>query len=296
MAGRIRYFVSAFKDKSVLDLTRSELKNFSIALCENYQTLSGGTINEIMKAALIPLTYAFREGLIPNNVSANFDFFKKETRPRGILTQEEAAALFSRNWEDKRSYTGNLLTATTGLRAGEVLAVKRQDIQGDILCVNNSLSRTDGLKKPKNGHERKVPLLPQVKKLLLSIPTNSDFIFGEKLNEKFLLAGLYSELDAMRIDRRRRNICFHSWRHYYAAHITDRVEAYKIKKITGHLSTAMLAYYADHDTEDALAAAFNAGKTLFKKLLKKLLEIMIDKTLSPHFLRPKLLTLYRISI
>jgi hypothetical protein len=30
-----------------------------------------------MKAALIPLTYAFREGLIPNNVSANFDFFQK---------------------------------------------------------------------------------------------------------------------------------------------------------------------------------------------------------------------------
>jgi integrase len=151
--------------------------------------------------------------------------------------------LFARNWEDKRSYAGNLLAATTGLRAGEVLAIKKQDIQGGIVCVNHSFSRTDGLKTPKNGHERKVPLLPEVKKVLLNISANSDsaFVFGEKLNEKFLLAGLYSELDAMGIDRRGRNICFHSWWHFYAAHITDKIEMGKAQKITGHLSSAMLA-------------------------------------------------------
>jgi len=256
MAGRIRYFVSVFEGRTLASITRQDLKNFSVALCDNYPTLRGGTINEIMKAALIPLTYAFREGLIPNNVSSNFDFFKKETRTRGILTQAEAAVLFYRNWEDKRSYAGNLLAATTGLRAGEVLAIKKQDIQDGILCVNNSLSRTDGLKTPKNGHERKVPLLPQVKKLLLSISTNSEFIFGGKMNEHFLIEGLYSELDAMGIDRRGRNICFHSWRHFYASNITDKIEMGKAKKITGHLSGAMLEHYSAHITESAINDAF----------------------------------------
>jgi hypothetical protein len=51
MAGRIRYFVSAFKDKTLSSITRSDLKSFSIALCDTNTTLSGGTINEIMKAA-----------------------------------------------------------------------------------------------------------------------------------------------------------------------------------------------------------------------------------------------------
>jgi integrase len=88
------------------------------------------------------------------------------------------------------------------------------------------------------------------------------------MNEHFLLEGLYSELDAMGIDRRGRNICFHSWRHYYSSHITDKIEMGKAQKITGHLSTAMLAHYANHETESAITDAFNLGKTLFKKLIK----------------------------
>jgi len=68
MTGRIRYFLSAFSGRTLASITRQDLKSFSIAICENYTTLSGGTINEILKAAIIPLTYAFREGLIPNNV------------------------------------------------------------------------------------------------------------------------------------------------------------------------------------------------------------------------------------
>jgi integrase len=125
------------------------------------------------------------------------------------------------------------------------------------------------LKTPKNGHERKVPLLPEVKKVLLNIETDSDdFIFGGKLNEKFLLTGLYENLAALNIDYKTRRICFHSWRHFYASNITDRVEAGKVKKITGHLSTAMLEYYANHETESSITDAFNAGKTLFKKLIK----------------------------
>jgi len=269
MAGRIRYFVSAFEGRTLSSITRSDLKSFSIALCDNFPTLRGATINEIMKAALIPLAYAFREKWIPESPAAEFDFFKKESRQRGILTQDEAAALFSRNWKDKKSYAGNMVAATTGMRASEILAIKKRDIlQDGILCVNNSLSRTDGLKTPKNGLSRKIPLLLPVKRLLLNIETDSDFIFGGKMNEKFLIEGLYSELDAMGIDRRGRNICFHSWRHFYAAHITDKIEFQKAQKITGHLSTAMLEHYANHETESAINAAMNAGKTLFKKLLK----------------------------
>jgi hypothetical protein len=78
MAGRIRYSLSDFEGRTLSSITRSDLKNFSIALCDNYPTLRGGTINEIMKAALIPLTYAFREGLIPNMYPRTLIFSKRK--------------------------------------------------------------------------------------------------------------------------------------------------------------------------------------------------------------------------
>jgi len=36
MKGRIRYFVSDFEGRTLSSITRSDLKNFSIALCDNY--------------------------------------------------------------------------------------------------------------------------------------------------------------------------------------------------------------------------------------------------------------------
>jgi integrase len=62
----------------------------------------------------------------------------------------------------------------------------------------------------------------------------------------------------MGIDRRGRNICFHSWRHFYAARIADVEEAEKVSRITGHKSRAVFNAYANHVTEKAVA---DLGKT-----------------------------------
>jgi hypothetical protein len=49
---------------------------------------------------------------------------------------------------------GNLLSATTGMRQGEVLAVRGGDTGEDVLRVAHSWSPADGLKSPKNGEAR----------------------------------------------------------------------------------------------------------------------------------------------
>jgi hypothetical protein len=43
---------------------------------------------------------------------------------------------------------------------------KGADIGGAVLNVNHSWSTADGLKRPKNGEERRVPLFPEVRTAL----------------------------------------------------------------------------------------------------------------------------------
>jgi integrase len=50
---------------------------------------------------------------------------------RGILTVEEAGALFAKPWTDAAAMAANLLSATTGMRQGEVLAIRGGDIGND---------------------------------------------------------------------------------------------------------------------------------------------------------------------
>jgi integrase len=127
--------------------------------------------------------------------------------------------------------TANLLSATVGIRRGEILAIRGADIGGAVLNVNHAWSTADGLKRPKNGEARRIPLLPEVRAALLAqlesnphkdVPEGERFVFWREAADKprydgyFALRALDKELDAMGIYRRGRYICFHSWRHFYS--------------------------------------------------------------------------------
>jgi integrase len=54
------------------------------------------------------------------------------------------------------------------MRQGEVLSIRGGDIGEAVLNVAHSWSAADGLKSPKNGEARRVPLLPEVREALLA--------------------------------------------------------------------------------------------------------------------------------
>ena len=58
---------------------------------------------------------------------------------------------------------------STGLRAGEVLALQVRDIGEDRLHVWHSWSGSDRLKAPKTNEERTVPLIGEVRTALLEL-------------------------------------------------------------------------------------------------------------------------------
>jgi integrase len=164
------------------------------------------------------------------------------------------------------------------MRSGEVLAIKREDIEERILNVRHSWSTYDGLKTPKNGENRRVPLLLEVRGLLLELvrenPHGPDsFIFYGNLADKpvdrsVLLDGLYEALANIGINAAERGIVFHSWRHYYAARMADRMTADQVSRITGHKSRAVFEEYADHITNENLEEVGKVGAEVFENILR----------------------------
>jgi integrase len=177
----------AFKGKLLDSITRDDLKEFSLSLTE--KGLAPASINKIMAVGTTALSWSFREGKIASDPTQGLINFSGRTKKRGVLTPYEAALVFAADWKDKRAYAANLLACTTGLRCGEVLAIRLEDIDGLILNVRHSWSDFDRLKSPKNGETRKVPLLPAVRDKLIALakenPHGTDgFVFYGLLKDK----------------------------------------------------------------------------------------------------------------
>jgi integrase len=160
------FWEPAFKGRTLASITRNDLKSFSLSLPSDK---SASYKNSILNAGLIPLGWAYEEGMIPADIGKDFERYGGKATKRGVLTGEEAGALFAKPWADGAAMAASLLSATTGMRQGEVLAVRGGDIGEAVLNVAHSWSAADGLKSPKNGEARRVPLLPEVREALLTV-------------------------------------------------------------------------------------------------------------------------------
>jgi integrase len=273
------YWAPAFTGRTLASITRNDLKTFSLSLPDS---TSAAYTNSILHAGLIPLGWAHEEGMIPADIGKDFERYSGKVTRRGVLTVEEAGALFARPWADSAAMAANLLSATTGMRQGEILAVRGKDIGEAILNVAHSWSAADGLKSPKNGETRKVPLLPEVRAALLAVlatsphtdvPEGERFVFWGLAPDKpryegvFMLRSFHNELTALGIDWRARNIVFHGWRHFYAARMADIEAADKVSRITGHKSRAVFDAYAHHVTEAAVRDMGKAAAAVFAGVL-----------------------------
>jgi integrase len=157
-----RHFIDYFKDKRLSQITEIVLQDFLVFL-KTKKGLSAASVNQARNAAFVALRYAKRRKLIKG-----FDFdavirASGKAKLRGILSREEAEKLFSVTWRDNRSRLINLIASRTGMRIGEIRALRVCDIQKDRISVAHSWSSGDGgLKCTKTGESRDVPLLPDL--------------------------------------------------------------------------------------------------------------------------------------
>ena len=82
--------------------------------------------------------------------------FSGDERRREILTPTVVAAAFRAVWNDDRVKLANMLAAVTGMRNGEILALRFKDLGADCSYVQCSWNKADGMKPPKNNETRTV--------------------------------------------------------------------------------------------------------------------------------------------
>ena len=83
-----------------------------------------------------------------------------------------------------------------------------------------------------------------------------------------LLKNLISALKTAGIsesERKKRNINFHSWRHYYSKKMADALNE-RAMKLTGHKTDSVFETYANHQSVNDFKEAEKATKEVFSKV------------------------------
>ena len=273
-----KHLLPFFKDKKLNMVTIDDMKKLSNQLAGF--GLATASIYQIILVAQTPLRWAFNEKIIASDPTQGLTKFSIVNKERGILTEKEASAVFNAEWKDDRAFAASLLSCTTGARQGECLALRKSDIGTDTINITYSYSPVDGLKCPKNGHERKVPLLPVVRTALLDLLKNNPheevenpFVFYSAFPDRpcvpnVILEGLKDALEKINVDYRGRNICFHSFRHYFCSKITEIMDGEKVAKVSGHLSEGVFKKYADHIELKNIQEVGNAAAQAFGNVLQ----------------------------
>ena len=291
------YWIPYFgKDKMLSEIRKSDLGAFSLWLKEEKE-LKANTINNVMSVGTVALRWAATSQLIHTNPAEGLMTFSGKAAKRGVLTDSEVKKLFALSWPDEHSKIGNMLAMSTGLRAGEIVALQVRDIVESRLYIRHSWNKWDDLKGTKTDNERKTPIIPSIRESLLDLARRNPhgvgpttFVFwnsekpGRPMEADRLINGLQFALLRLTLSGeeledsskraaaieywKSRRVVFHSWRHYFAARMADRLEKRKVMLATGHATGAVFDAYADHSTEETFREVEQAAQDAFGRLLQ----------------------------
>jgi len=197
------------------------------------------------------LDIAVRQRIIPHNPCLEVDRLIEKDSRRGCFTPDEISLIFHSEWDNDMALAACKLSATTGMRMGEIRALTPNQVHDDYIEVNAAWGEYDGRKGTKSGETREVPLLPEVRDMLRSLPSYSDgdsLIFSLNGNKpidfQFVSMRLHKILEANGIDWRKEGLSFHSFRHFFNTRlVADGVNGELVRATVGHESADMTKHY-----------------------------------------------------
>jgi len=160
----MKYWEPVFRGVPLVQLTRGAIRDFADSLSE--KPITAGTRNHVLLSGTVALRWAHQNEILRTDVTTGIKSYSGTTKRRGTLTLDEAESLFSLTWADERARLANLTAALTGLRQGEIVALRLQDIGDDRLYVRNARGIDGTMKSTKTGATREVPILPALRDAL----------------------------------------------------------------------------------------------------------------------------------
>jgi integrase len=253
------YWKPFFRGRLLGDIKTTDIDAFINHMGE--KDLSASSKNRIIKAGTKPLRWAFSKGKIEADPTRGHLLFSGEGKERQVLSPAAATAAFRVEWKDDRAKLANMLAAVTGMRQGEILALRLRDLGPDCLYVRGAWGSADGLKPPKNNKPRTVELpFPDILQGLIGLANRNpwgvspdSFIFWTEykadipMQGRLFVDGLRAALiDSGFTETEAGKYVFHGWRHFYTTYLMGKLEKKLLKSQTGHLTDEMLDHYGNH--------------------------------------------------
>ena len=200
-----------------------------------------GTANRYLSSLSKAFSNAVKEWhWLPDNPMRQVS---KKTEPRGVvryLSDEERAALLNacRESELKPLYLIVLFALTTGMRRGELLGLRWQDVDLE--------RRIAVLQNTKNGDRRSVPIVPEVANLLREHGKvrrlDTDLVFAGTGDDPIWFDNYwYRALKVAKI----KDFRFHDLRHTAASYLAmSGATTAEIAAVLGHRTLQMVKRYA----------------------------------------------------
>lgn len=267
MVDRIkRAFGARFGDKVRLEeVTPEMLEAFRDDLV--VAKLADRTVNKYLTILHGVFAWAQRRYRLPSNPVAAVE--KRPQRRRGnidVFSREEVMALV-RAAASEQDGTIYLTAAFTGLRLGELLALRWRDVDFPNQAIHVRHSFTNGrVDTPKSGQERTLPMADEVAHALARLGQGDEFtadgdlafcgirgghLAGHKLRDRYKKALKQAGLRELR---------FHDLRHTFGTHAIRTADSREVMEWMGHQDLATTQRYLQFkpklDAARRISAAF----------------------------------------
>lgn len=224
-------------------------------MSEKGKKLSSGTVNNMLTCLRIILDSAVTKGVIKFNPAREIKPYANTGTSKAVFTQEEINRLFSSPWDNRIPEVMSLLSASTGMRIGEICALTSKKIHKDYIEVSNSWQEKYGMKSTKSGKPRIVPITAEIYERICEVGNARGFVFAlreKPVTRAYVSICLTKRMEQLGIPKAGRS--FHSFRHYFNTRlVASGVSGEITRAVIGHESEDMTDRYLHLTAEDLSA-------------------------------------------
>ena len=245
-----KHILPYFRDKPLGAITRKDVDRWILHLPEDHG-ISASTANKMLSILKQMLRVAVYDGLIPESPAETVKPLIEKPKRRGAFTMEEVSDIFSRKWDSEPAYVASFIAAFTGMRLGEIRALRMSKIYPGYILVDSSWSDRSGMKCTKSGKSRIITLTKRMYSLLASLAEGrkrTELIFSADgitpYDDKMLTEPLKDVMERIGIDYEKRNLTFHSFRHFFNTQVVaSGLSGEIVRNVVGHESEEMTDHY-----------------------------------------------------
>lgn len=227
------------------DITPSMCDQFILSLTERFE-IKRSSANKAFSIFSQILKYAVSVGYLEVNPAKDIKLLTNDSERKEVPTIEEYHKLMSLEWDAPIMKLIIDIAANTGMRLGEILALKPYKLKNGSILVNANYARLEKEKDTKTGNIREIPLPPQLYSQMIKYMGHEDaFIFSRTGKKPFspvtVRKALSNALEKAGIEK---NITPHSFRYFFNSRlVAEGVSGEIVRAVIGHEEEEMTDHY-----------------------------------------------------